>query len=156
MRREGKKDCGTLSCAMHVNRKWAFFCFNMPWCHQICFAKCLYSKRRDLPKHLFQDTVQKSKNFTSGWRACSKRRCFFKTHLIKPFTQTFLGVRHEILPHEAEVAAVSWGRNARRSRENVCVGGHETGLLTEVFCNPKTEGLFAGSHRLWCITESAI
>ena len=28
------------------------------------------------------DTTQESEKFTSGWRACSKRRCFFKRRLI--------------------------------------------------------------------------
>ena len=34
--------------ATNVNRKWAFFSFNMPWRYQICIAKCLYSYRDDL------------------------------------------------------------------------------------------------------------
>ena len=42
--------------ATHVNRKWAFFSFNMPWRCQICIAECLYSYRVDLPKNLFKIT----------------------------------------------------------------------------------------------------
>ena len=42
----------------HVNRKWGFFSFNMPWCYQMCIDMCLYSYRDDLPKNLFKITAQ--------------------------------------------------------------------------------------------------
>ena len=58
--------------ATHVNRKWAFFSFNIPWRYQICIAKCLYSYRDDLPKNWFK--VQKV-HFRLTCVA-QKRRCF--------------------------------------------------------------------------------
>ena len=42
------------SWAAHVNRKWAFFSFNIPWRYQICFAKWLYSYRDELATNLFK------------------------------------------------------------------------------------------------------
>ena len=33
--------------AMHVNRKWGLFLYNMTWRLQICIAKCLYSHKDD-------------------------------------------------------------------------------------------------------------
>ena len=42
------------SWAAHVNRKWAFFSFNIAWRYQICFAKWLYSYRDDLATNLFK------------------------------------------------------------------------------------------------------
>ena len=50
--------------ATHVNRKWTFFSFNMPWRYQICTANCLYSCRDDLPKLLFEITAQVCKEST--------------------------------------------------------------------------------------------
>ena len=58
--------------ATHVNRKWAFFSFNMPWRYQICIAKCFYFHRDDLTKHLFKITAQECKKSSSGWRASLK------------------------------------------------------------------------------------
>ena len=37
--------------ATHVNRKWAFFSFNIPWRYQICIAKYLYSYWDELPEN---------------------------------------------------------------------------------------------------------
>ena len=54
--------------ATRVNRKWAFFCFNIPWRYQISVAKCLYSSRDDLSKHLFKITAEECKKSTSGRR----------------------------------------------------------------------------------------
>ena len=48
--------------ATYVNRKWAFFSFNMLWRHQICIAKSLYYYRDDLPKSLFKITAQDAKS----------------------------------------------------------------------------------------------
>ena len=58
--------------ATHVNWKWAFFSVDMPWCYQICIAKCFYSYRDDLPKHLFKITAVKFKKSISGWRESLK------------------------------------------------------------------------------------
>ena len=58
--------------ATHVNRKWAFFSFNMLWHHQSCIAKSLYYYRDGLPKSLFKITAQECKKSTSGWHASLK------------------------------------------------------------------------------------
>ena len=47
--------------ATHVNRKWAFFSFNMPCRYQICIAECLYPYRVDLPRNLFKITDEEFK-----------------------------------------------------------------------------------------------
>ena len=58
--------------ATFLNRKWAIFYFNMPWCSQICMAMCLYSYRDDLTKRLLKITAQVRKKSTSGSRASLK------------------------------------------------------------------------------------
>ena len=58
--------------ATHVNKKWTFFCFNIPWRYQITIAKCLYSYREDLPKILFKITAQEYKKSTFDWPASLK------------------------------------------------------------------------------------
>ena len=47
--------------ATHVNRKWAFFSFNMPCRYQICIAECLYPYKVDLPRNLFKITDEELK-----------------------------------------------------------------------------------------------
>ena len=63
--------------AMHINRKWAFYSFNIPWRYQICIAKCIYSYRDDLPQNLFKITAQEYKKSTVLLTCVDqKRRCF--------------------------------------------------------------------------------
>ena len=48
--------------ATHVNRKWAFFSFNMLWHHQICLAKSLYYYRDGLPKVCSKSQLKSAKS----------------------------------------------------------------------------------------------
>ena len=57
----------------HVNRKWAFFSFNMRWRYQICIVRCLYLYRDDLPQNLL-------KKSTSGWRAKTSKASLKQSH----------------------------------------------------------------------------
>ena len=70
------------SWATHVNKKWTFFCFNIPLCYQISIAKCLYSYREDLPKISFKVTAQECKSP----RPVDMRRS--KTSRLKLYTGT--------------------------------------------------------------------
>ena len=54
--------------AVHVNRKWSIFPFNMPWRYQICTLKCLFSHKDDLPENLVNITPHVWNKSTSGWR----------------------------------------------------------------------------------------
>ena len=53
----------------------------MPWHHQICIAKCLYSYTDDLPKYLFKITAQGCKKKTSGWRPSLHGSCWLSSLL---------------------------------------------------------------------------
>ena len=48
--------------ATHVNRKWAFFSFNMPQRYHICIVRFLYSYRDDLPKNLTKWQLKSAKS----------------------------------------------------------------------------------------------
>lgn len=48
--------------AMHVNQKWCLFSFNMPWCYQICIAKCLYSYRDDMLENWAKPLLKNAKS----------------------------------------------------------------------------------------------
>ena len=102
--------------ATHVNRKWAFFSFNIPWRYQICIAKCLYSCRDDLPKNWFK--VQKV-HFRLTCVA-QKRRCFnslineldrAQSYLAKFITDLPPEIPHDIcfypIDHKARAGIVS-------------------------------------------------
>ena len=62
--------------ATRVNRKWAFFSFDMPWHYQICMAKCPYSKR-DYFAQEFVETHDRRVQKVHFRLTCStqKRRC---------------------------------------------------------------------------------
>ena len=56
--------------ATHIDQKWCLkFTFNMPWLYHIFIAKCLYSKRHDLPENFGKTTAQECQKSTSGWCA---------------------------------------------------------------------------------------
>ena len=42
----------------HVNRKWAFFSFNILWRYQMCLAKYLYFYWDELPENLGKIAAQ--------------------------------------------------------------------------------------------------
>ena len=50
------------------------FSFIMPWRHQICMAKCLYSYRDDLPKSLFKINAQECKEVHFRLRCVAQKR----------------------------------------------------------------------------------
>ena len=67
--------------ATNVNRKWAFFSFNVPWCYHNWIAKSFYSDRDDLLENLFKIMAQSCNKSTSGWRASLKHVVSYLTHL---------------------------------------------------------------------------
>ena len=94
----------------------------MPWCYQICIAKCFYSWRDDLPKNLFKITAEEWKKSTSGWHASLKVKgeSSFNTATSKLNLLLGLGeVLHDPLIHltfftlqqsfEGQELSSSWG-----------------------------------------------
>ena len=58
--------------ATHVNRKWGLLTIHMPWSHQICITKFLFSYNDDLLESLNQTTPQWCKKSTYVWRPSLK------------------------------------------------------------------------------------
>ena len=61
--------------ATHVNRKWGFLPFYMPWRYQIFIAKFLFSFKDDLPESFNQATAQWCKVHFRLTSVAQKRCC---------------------------------------------------------------------------------
>ena len=60
---------------VHVNRKWGFFFFSIPWRQQIFTAKFLFRYTDNLPQNLGKNIVQERRKSTSGWHALLQCLC---------------------------------------------------------------------------------
>ena len=57
-----------VDCATHINRMWALFPLNMPWCYPTYLAKFLHSYRNDWSEVLGKTAAHECKKSISGGR----------------------------------------------------------------------------------------
>ena len=72
--------------ATHVNRKWAFFSFNMPWRYQICMLRVFTLKETICPKICSKSRLKSAKGSLPVDERRSKTPLLFKV-LLKIMTE---------------------------------------------------------------------